>query len=466
MADPTPVNPFGDVAALDRTVLLKGPYRRLFKAQVVSSFGDWLGFLAITSLASQIGRSNSDVAVGVVLSARLIPGFFFGAVGTALIDRWDRKKVMVACDVGRGLITAAVPFIHSIWGLFLASVVLELLTLMWTPAKEASVPNLVRADQLASANSAGLAAAYGTILPAVVIFPVLTTVAALLGHIYVLRFFRLSQQSIAFYLDVVSFLVSAYLISRLVLPTKTAAEKAAIASATLASTWRDAKEGWRYIRSTYRVRAVIIGFCTGVIGGGMMVPLGATFSAKILHKGATGFGLLEMALGIGVAIGVLVISLTQKRVDHNRTFALAVTGAGAALLFAASMANIGLVMLGIGILGMCAGTVYVLGFTILGRTSDDIRGRIFGVFYTLMRLCLLLAFTLAPLLSGMLDGFSRRLTRHAGTSLIRGEVGTSAFHVALPGARLTLWLGGLIILMASWFARHDLRKAVAEGQEG
>ena len=73
----------------DRSIFV-GPYRRLFTAQCVSSFGDWLGFLAVVSLAQAAGKSNADVAVGVVLSARLIPGFFFGAfarpcstVGTA-----------------------------------------------------------------------------------------------------------------------------------------------------------------------------------------------------------------------------------------------------------------------------------------------------------------------------------------------------------------------------------------------
>src|SRR5437764_7442020 len=69
---------------------------RLWLAQVVSSLGDWTGLVAILALASRVGGSSPEAAVGVVMSARLIPGFFLGSVGGVLVDRWDRKKVMVA----------------------------------------------------------------------------------------------------------------------------------------------------------------------------------------------------------------------------------------------------------------------------------------------------------------------------------------------------------------------------------
>lgn len=460
------VDALGDVGAIERSGVFAGPYRRLFTAQVLSSYGDWIGFLAVTYLAAKAaGTSNAGYAISAVLSARLLPGFFFGAVATALLDRWDRKKIMVACDVGRGLLIGIVPFVHTVWALFVLSVALELLTLMWTPAKEASVPNLVRPEQLAAANSASLGAAYGTILPAVLTFPAFTVAAGTLAHLHPLGFLHLSQQSLAVYVDVCTFLVSALLISGLPLPRKTAEQKAAVAAVTPSSTWRDAKEGWRYIGTTYRVRAVIIGFCTGVIGGGIMVPLAVTFAASILHRGPTAFALLELALGLGVAVGVVLVALTQRHFDHDQVFVSAVAGAGAALLFAASMAHLGLVMLGIGLLGVCAGAVYVLGFTILGSTTtDEFRGRIFGVFYTLVRLCLLLSFVLAPLLSGLLDHLSSHLRRRAGAGWRTSQVGTSSWHVALPGSRLTLWLGGLVILLAAWFARRDLRRAVREGQ--
>jgi len=449
------INDVGTLGDLPDRSIFVGPYRKLFTAQCVSSFGDWVGFLAVVSLAQAADKSNADVAVGVVLSARLIPGFFFGAFATSVLDRWDRKRLLVTCDIGRGLTFAVLPFVHTVLGLFFASMLLEILTLMWTPAKEASVPNLVPGDKLAAANSASLAAAYGTILPAVLFYPALSAVSGVLGVGYLVH----HRNTLAVFLDVTTFFVSAFLISRIPLPRRTPEERDEVASTSVATMWNEAKEGWGYIRRTYRVRAVILGFCTGLIGGGMVVPLGVTYSEDVLHAGTTGFGLLEMALGIGAAVGVVLVSLWQRRVSHTGAFFWCVLGAGVALIIAASMSRIALSMLFIGVFGACVGSVYVLGFTILGSTAgDDIRGRIFGVFYTLVRLCLLLAFTLAPIFSGVLNGASDHLTSRLHNKVVHHSIGNSTFHVSLPGSRLTLWLGGLIIFVAAWVTRRDFSR--------
>src|SRR3546814_6920175 len=110
--------------------------------------GDWLGFRAIAALAAGLpGAGSSSAAVGVVMSARIVPGFFLGAASGVIADRFDRKKVMVWCNVGRAAVLVTLPFVDTIVGLVVASLVLECFTLLWTPAKEASVPNLVPAAQ-------------------------------------------------------------------------------------------------------------------------------------------------------------------------------------------------------------------------------------------------------------------------------------------------------------------------------
>jgi hypothetical protein len=80
------------------------------------------------------------------------------------------------------------------------------------------------------------------------------------------------------------------------------------------------------------------------------------------------------------------------------------------------------------------------------------------VFYTLVRLCLLLAFTLAPIFSGVLNGLSDRFTSRLGGKVVHHSIGNSTFHVGLPGSRLTLWLGGLIIFIAAWVTRRDFNR--------
>jgi dTMP kinase len=417
---------------------------RLWVAQFVSSLGDWIGLVAVLALAARIGKSSPETAVGVVMSARMIPGFFLGSVGGVLIDRWDRKRVMVTCDIGRGLTMATLPFLHTIWELFLISLLLEVLSLLWTPAKEASVPNLVPHDQLTTANSLSLVAAYGTFPLAGGISAVLFAVAGWLSsHYSGLQFLHLNRESVAIYADVATFFVSAALISSIVIPRRHVQERERI---NLGQTFTELREGWRFIGTNPVVRSVMIGLGTGLIGGGMVVPLGPTFASKVLHSGDTGFSLLLTAMGTGVAIGVLGLSVVQRRVPKERLFPWAVLGAGAALVLGASMSALGPALVFVGVMGIFAGGVYVMGFTLIQENvSDDIRGRVFATLYTLVRLCLVIALTVGPLLAAALNNVSP------------GSVDVGGFNVQLSGVRLTLWLGGVIIIGAGVLAHYALR---------
>jgi dTMP kinase len=426
---------------------------RLWIAQVVSSLGDWIGLVAVLALAARIGKSSPETAVGVVMSARMIPGFFLGSVGGVLVDRWNRKRVMVTCDIGRGIVMASLPFLHSIWQLFVASLILEVFSLLWTPAKEATVPNLVPHEQLTTANSLSLAAAYGT-------FPLAGGLSALLfiasdwlsNHYSALHFLNLNKESVAIYADVATFFVSAALIASLFVPSSKSEERGRI---NLGETFEDLREGWRFIGTSPVVRSVLIGLSTGLIGGGMVVPLGPTFASKELHAGNAGFSLLLTAMGTGVAIGVLGLSAAQRRVPKERLFPWAVLGAGAALLAGASMSSLALALLFVGLMGVFAGGVYVMGFTLIQENvSDEIRGRVFATLYTLVRLCLVIALTIGPLLAAGLNGLSP------------GSVDVGGITVQLPGVRLTLWLGGAIIVAAGVLAHYALRGHEVPAPEG
>ncbi|HVE46902.1 MAG TPA: MFS transporter [Acidimicrobiales bacterium] len=415
---------------------------RLWLAQVASSLGDWVGLLAISAIAARIGGSSPEAAIGIVLSARLVPGFFLGPAAGVFVDRWDRKKVMVSCDIGRGLVLLGLPFVDTIPGLFFASLLLEVMTLLWSPAKEASVPNLVRPEFLANANSLSLVAAYGTFPIGSALFAVLAGVASALARFDALEGLRVSQETVAIYVDVLTFFTSAMLISTLSLrrPEKDGDERRRI---DLRQTFRELADGWSFIRHSKIVRSVMLGLGTGLIGGGMVVPLGPVMSASVLGAGTAGFGLLLTALGTGMAIGVVTLSVVQRRVPHERIFVASVFGAGISLLLAASMSTLTPALGFVALIGLCAGSVYILGFTILqSNVEDELRGRIFAALYTLVRFCLLLSFTLAPILSSVLDKLSSRIFDDKSVTI-------AGVAVALPGVRLTLWLGGLIIVVAA-----------------
>ena len=425
---------------------------RLWLAQVVSALGDWIGFLAVIAIATRVGGDSPAAAVSLVMSARMIPGFFLAPVAGVLVDRWDRKKVMVACDLLRGAVLLTLPFIDYVWTLVLASLALEIGTLLWSPAKEATVPNLVPSTHLATANSLSLVAAYGTFPIATLLFAFLAKVASWLAGFDALEFLEIDQEFIAVYLDVLTFVLSALLISTLALRRRNGHGRAEKMRIDFGGTFRELREGWRFMFINPMVRAIMIGIGTGLIGGGMVVPLGDLFSRTVLGGGSAGFGLLLTGMGFGMAAGVILVTTMQNRLPKARVFCWAVVFAGIALLGGAAMETLAAAIAFVALLGICAGAVYVLGFTILQETvADELRGRIFASLYTLVRFCLLLSFAVGPLLAETLGRLSDRL--------LDGDAQLFGLDIQLPGVRLALWLAGLIILAAGVLAVTSLRHA-------
>ena len=146
-----------------RAVLRGRDFRRLWVVMSVSSFGDWLGLLATTALAAELadGYTAANFALGAVLVVRLLPAVVFGPLAGAFADRFDRRKMMVAADLTRFVLFASIPLVGTLWWLLVASFLIECASLFWIPAKEASVPNLVRRDQLEAANQVSLVTTYG-----------------------------------------------------------------------------------------------------------------------------------------------------------------------------------------------------------------------------------------------------------------------------------------------------------------
>ena len=124
-------------------------------------------------------------------------------------------------------------------------------------------------------------------------------------------------------------------------------------------------DGWRFISFNPIVRAVNFGLATALIGGGLLIPLGLGYVEEVLGAGTTGFLGLQVALGSGVAVGVLVVSLMSRMIHTNlgrlELFALAATGAFVSLLVTATFSLWVGVVLGSGSSGgmrrvrLCAG---------------------------------------------------------------------------------------------------------------
>jgi len=430
---------------------------RLWLVQVVSALGDWLGFSAIILLAASLGGGAGAGAISLVMAARIVPGFFFGPLAGVLVDRWDRKKVMVCCDLGRAGVLACLPFVRNVVGLVLASLALEVLTLLWSPAKDSEVPNLVPPDHLTTANSLSLAAAYGTFPFASLLFALLAGVSVWIGKVPGLGFLDNNQMALAFFVDVCTFLFSAWMISRLPLvrrPKRRPGDPEA-ADQGFKATLLELREGLHVVVSNHTVRAVNLGLATGLIGGGMLIPLGAVFSTDVLGAGAAGYGLFTTALGFGVAVGVVGVATLQKRLPKRTVFTGALFFAGISLFCAASASTMAIAVLFVALMGVSVGPVYVLGFVLLQQeVPDDLRGRVFSSLNTLVRLCILISMVAGPLLAALLG--------RASSALIEGHLDLPGGTLDLPGVRLALWLAALIIVAAGFAAMYSLRAGQRE----
>jgi dTMP kinase len=428
---------------------------KLWVAQVVSSLGDWIGIIAIVSIAARIS-GGSGAAVSLVMVARVVPGFFLATVGGVIVDRFDRKRVMVVCNLGRGALLALLPFVDNLVGLVLVSFALEILALLWGPAKDASVPNLVDAKQLTSANSLGLLAAFGTFPVASLVFSLLSVAASWLSGFSAFSSLDVDREFLALWVNGVTFLVAAAIIWPLPIP-RTFRRKEERIDWTV--TLRDISEGLGFIRHDRLVRGVIIGIGVGIIGGGAMIPLGPVFADQVLGGGSAAFGLLMTGLGFGAAIGVALLLAVQRRLSRETVFQFAVMATGIALIAAATVSSTAPAVLLTGLVGAFAGTSYVTGFTVLQENvRDELRGRTFATLYTVVRMCLLISLTISPLWSDFWDRVSDALFTDQAV-----EIGGATY--ALPGVRFALWGGGLITFFAgfvSWRAVHRARRRERE----
>src|SRR4051794_2800718 len=181
-SDPFPDAPDHDV----RAVLAITPFRRLWMALGLSSLGDWLGLLATTALAGTLPTTPAAklLAVSGVFVLRLAPAVLFGPLAGVVADRLPRRWVLVYGDVLRFVLFCTIPLIGTLWWLYVATVLVEIVGLFWMPAKDATVPNLVPRKRLEAANQLSLVVTYGSAPVAALLFSGLTLASGVLDDVW------------------------------------------------------------------------------------------------------------------------------------------------------------------------------------------------------------------------------------------------------------------------------------------
>ena len=160
--------------------------------------------------------SKANFAIAGVFIARLLPSVILGPIAGVIADRFDRKRVMIIGDFLRAGLFASIPLVGNYLWLYVATILVECVTLFWSPAKEATVPNLVPRHKLENVNQVSLFAAYGTAPLAAILFSILSVFFTAINTAFNLQ--ANSAVDLALYINAFSFLFSALTILRLEIP--------------------------------------------------------------------------------------------------------------------------------------------------------------------------------------------------------------------------------------------------------
>jgi dTMP kinase len=395
-------------------VLSIRPFRRLWIALSLSSLGDWLSLLALSILASDLGGRSGLYAVSGVWLTSLLPALLFGPLAGAIADRFDRRTIMIVGDVIRAVLYLSIPVnlslgvVDKLTWLYVAQFLASCASLFWTPAKDASVPNLVPPDRLEQANQLSLFATYGTAPVAGLLFAMLSLVSRGLGSVS--HYFSTNPVDLALYFNVLTFVVSAVTIVSLQIPRYRAVGEGGESSAE-PSVARSIWEGWRFLGRNQIVRGIIIGMTGAFAAGGVVVGLGPSYVKNVLQGGGAGWGVVWAAIFLGLAAGMFLGLRILRGFSRHRLFGLSIAFAAVPLALTALIPNLVIVAILTLILGACAGVAYVTGYTIVGlEVDDDTRGRTFAFLQSGIRVVLFAVIAISPSLAAALSALVRAAT--------------------------------------------------------
>jgi dTMP kinase len=425
----------GTKPATFKDLLTHPAFSKLLAAQTVSSLGDWVGFVAVAAMVNRLGGNVGAYAVAGVMVARMLPAVLFGPIAGVLVDRVDRKRAMIVADLSRGALYASMPFLGKLWLIYIVSFAIECLSLLWTPSRDASLPNLVPRRQLANANSLGLVTTYATLPLGGLIFAFLAETSGAIPY------FENNQEAVPLILDGFTFLFSALMLTRIRFPPPAARSMERL---DLSRIGKDIGEGVRFLREDSLASAMTLGIVVAFSAVGAVLALGPIFATNTLAAGNTGWGVLVTSFGIGMGIGLAVSNKVVDFIEREHVFVWSLVAAAGTLFVLAAMPTIELAAIVAVALGIFCGSAWVAGYVLLQENvEDEYRGRTFGALTVLSRLGLFLSLAVFPLLAGIV-----------GTH----EVFLGDQRIDLSGTRVALWVAGAAVVVASLFTRRGLSR--------
>jgi dTMP kinase len=424
-----------------RGVLAIPAFRRLWGVTAITATAEWHSLLALSALATQLtsGYQAQSFALGGVVATKLLPALVLGPLAGALADKLDRRHVMVVCDVLRAGLFLSIPLVGSLAWLFIATFLIELCALFWIPAKDASIPNLLRRnDQVETANQLSLIMTYGlAVLVAAGVFTALSKLGPLLSQAGLIPGAEGSAY-LALSINGVAYAFCALVVGTRIPEISGRAATQRRAQPGLLAMLRD---GVTFVRDTPLVRGLVIGIIGAFAAGGAVIACAKLYSTS-LGGGDAAYGLLFASLFVGLGLGMALAPQAARRIRHRRLFGPAIMAAGLALIAVALAPHLMVALGAVILVGAAAGVAFLTGLTIIGaQVIDEMRGRTIAFVQSLVRLDLLAAMALAPLAVGLVQ--QRTIT-------LFGE------PVTIDGTRPVLLGAGLLAAIVGVIAHRQM----------
>lgn len=387
-------------------------YRYLWLGSVVSQLGDWFNLLAAAEIITDL--TSNGVAISYLFLARFLPLFLFSPLAGVLADRFSRKRILILSDVLRALTVLGFLFIRSsqqIWLFYLLTVLQFMLSALFTPARTAVLANVVAQDELVTANALD-SLTWSTML----------ALGAFLGGLAAAAF----GAETAFLLDSLTFLISAWFISRIVMPAEARSEGVSQTS------WLDFVDGFRYLwHEPFILGIALVKAAGSLVWGGINVleityaeqlfPLDGSALARALRiadGGTATLGLIYMISGLGTGLGPI---LMRRWLGDQRQRILLGISLGFVFLFSGilwlSVATaLPWYLSGTLVRTVGSGTVWVFSAALLQLLAPDrLRGRVFAFEFA--------ALTLTQSVSTLLAGYGQDVWGLRQTTAVLGIIG-------------------------------------------
>ena len=411
-----------------REVLFKKNFFSLWSGQIVSEFGDRLNQMALISLIYS-KAPGSAMALAKLLFFIVVPVFVIGPVAGAYVDRWDRKRVMIVSDIIRGILVLVIPvfvYLDMMVPVYILVFLMFSATRFFLPSKMALIPAIVSEDKLLIANSLSnttrmIATVFGFALAGFII--------KWIGHMW------------GFYLDSVSYFISAALIA-IIIPKKKLANvrediqmtREIIEKSIRRNIWNEIIEGFGHMFKKDKMKIVTSMLFLLMAGAGSIFCIIIVFIQESFGSVTEDLGLFGVFLGAGLLLGTVLYGKFGQNLSRIRAMfgSLALCGGIIAFFAVYAGCNPSFIIGGILIMlvGMVAAPILTCANTLIHTlVPDEVRGRIFSSMEAIVHLAFLVFMFFTAYLSRYLShlaillasGIIFALVGIAGQALIRRE---------------------------------------------